>query len=215
MTHRRRARQATRAAAALLTAAALAAAAAGCTRGRAAGGQPGGRPAPPQAGPATSHPAASRPAAGQGGPTTGARPTGPTVTPANPPANSPATQPPASRASTAARRARTITILSPSEGATVGPTFDLRLDVRGFTLVEPNGSFDGASGHLYVIVDGSPPPPNQLVRPGSGPVRLVGERMTIRNLAPGRHTILVVGANGYTVPFTPPVRAARTVTVRG
>jgi hypothetical protein len=204
MTRHRPSRRAIRATAALLTAAALAVAAGGCGRGRA-----GGQVTAPQAGAAT-----SQTAPGQGAPTTAAQPTGPTG-PTTMLADPPATLPPASQTSRAARGARRIEILSPAEGATVGPTFDLRLDVRGFTLVEPNGNLDGTSGHLYVIVDGPPPPSNQLVRPGSGPVRLVGERMTIRNLAPGRHRILVIGANGYTVPFDPPVRATRTVTVRG
>lgn len=193
-----------RVAATLLAVLALLAVAAGCSRDRGQGGQA----APPASTP-TSQPGG----AGQPGVTVPGQATAPTITLQDPAT----TQPPAAAqtSNTTAPPVRAIRILSPAEGATVGRTFDLRLDVTGFALVEPNGNMDGTSGHLYVIVDGPAPPPNQLIRPSSGPVRLVGEQLTLRNLRPGRHTILVIGANGYTVPFEPPVEARRTVVVSG
>lgn len=214
MTHPRPGRATTRAAAAVLTVAALSALAAGCGHGRGAGGgQPTSRPAGQPGSPATGGP----PGAPQGGGGGSTGPTGPTVTLADPTRGRPAGAGTAGSgtSTTSGITGRAIRVLSPAEGATVGRTFGLRLDVTGFALREPNGDLDGSTGHLYVVVDGAPPPPNRPVRPGSGPMRLTAERTTLRNLRPGRHTITVVGANGYTVPFSPPVTATRTVNVRG
>ena len=102
--------------------------------------------------------------------------------------------------------ARSLEILSPRAGATVGPSVRLVVKVSGFALHRPNGDTSGRTGHLHAFVDRKTlPPAEQIILESARTLDFWTSRLTIRGLKRGRHTILVVASDGYRVPFRPQV----------
>lgn len=108
---------------------------------------------------------------------------------------------------------RSLEIVSPADGATVSAPVTLEVRVEGFSLTPIDGSFEQDSGHLYAFVD--TPLPSEQVRIPEAPeiVRFAEPRVTLPELAPGRHTIGVIAAHGYPVPMMPLVTDQVTITV--
>jgi Domain of unknown function (DUF4399)/Family of unknown function (DUF6130) len=95
-----------------------------------------------------------------------------------------------------------VVILSPKNGAGVGPNVDVSFAVFNFAMVQPYGQQDAPNeGHIHVLVDAAY---NQLVASV--------ETVHISGLAAGSHTITLQLVNNDHTPITPAVSAAITVT---
>jgi hypothetical protein len=129
---------------------------------------PGGPPRPPATRPRSQAPSITQP------PSNGPQPTQPRAT-----ARPQPTRTPRPRATDTPTKL-SIAIVSPREGATVAPTFSLRIAVTGIELnLGPNGELIPGDGHWHLAVDTAPPLPQA----HDTPTAQVGP------LAAGPHTI--------------------------
>ena len=101
------------------------------------------------------------------------------------------------------------TIVSPVNGATVLPTFTLKMAVTGLTLA-PAGSEDPRAGHFHVLVDTPPATPGGPITRDAHHLDVgSGEPEVDVELPPGKHTLQLLIGDGNHVPHHPPVLSER------
>lgn len=113
----------------------------------------------------------------------------------------------------------TITIVSPSDGATV-PAGDVTLTVQvsNFNIVDKQGQANvPGEGHIHFYLDvPAPTTPGQPAIPPNGAwAHVSGTTFTFTNVTPGTHTITVQLINNDHSPLIPIVTAQVTITVTG
>lgn len=109
---------------------------------------------------------------------------------------------------------RRLTIAEPADGAVVRGTVRIQVLVEGFALAQPGGDASGTVGALHAVVDAPVPAPGAPIPSGPDVTTFWTDTIEL-TLPPGRHTVVVVGSDGYRVPFDPPVADSVDVTVEG
>jgi predicted lipoprotein with Yx(FWY)xxD motif len=122
-------------------------------------------------------------------------------------------------AATAPIAAPALSIVSPSNGATV-PAGDLTVNVKvdNFNVVDKQGQPNvSGEGHVHFYLDvPAPTTPGQPAIPPSGAwAHVSGTTFTFTNVTPGTHTITVQLINNDHSPLIPIVTAQATITVTG
>ncbi|MCG8469381.1 MAG: DUF4399 domain-containing protein [Gemmatimonadetes bacterium] len=105
----------------------------------------------------------------------------------------------------------TVRIVSPEEGATVGPDVTVVLETEGIEIVSITPPVPG-TGHHHLYVDVDLTPLDQMIPQGDPQIIHKGDgssEHTIEGLAPGPHRIIALVANPAHIPLDPP--AADTV----
>ena len=113
----------------------------------------------------------------------------------------------------------TITIVSPSDGASV-PAGDIAVtvQVQNFNIADKQGQANvSGEGHIHFYLDvPAPTTPGQPAIPPSGAwAHVSGTTFTFTNVTPGTHTITVQLINNDHSPLIPIVTAQVTITVTG
>jgi hypothetical protein len=115
-----------------------------------------------------------------------------------------------------AQQTGTVRITAPTNGATVNSPVQLTVDVQGVT-VKPAAEGDPNAFHYHALVDVDP---TTVVQPGqpiptgqSNIVHTADRTITIPDLAPGQHTVVVVLTRTDHVPLNPNVQDRVTFTV--
>jgi hypothetical protein len=99
-------------------------------------------------------------------------------------------------------------ITEPADGATVPPTFTVKLSIEGME-VAPAGTQKLNSGHHHLLVDAPVPPLENEVPSDFNHVHLGKGQTEIQlTLKPGPHTIQALLADHQHVPHDPPVMSA-------
>ena len=100
-----------------------------------------------------------------------------------------------------------VQIVQPADGATVGSSVLVMLEVSGLTIA-PAGTMDPGTGHHHLVVDtdlpaaGAPIPSTPNVHIHMGQAQTEYE---ITGLAPGEHTVIAVVGDGAHMPLMPTV----------
>ncbi len=103
-------------------------------------------------------------------------------------------------------------ISSPKDGARVNSPVIVQFGLEGMT-VAPAGTGPKNSGHHHLIVDGELP---ELHKPMGGGVKHFGkgQKETVLNLSPGKHTLqLIMGDKTHTPHSKPVISKKITITV--
>jgi hypothetical protein len=115
-----------------------------------------------------------------------------------------------------AQQAGTIRITAPAGGATVSGPIQLSVDIQGVT-VKPAAEGDPNAFHYHALVDVDPTTvlqPGQPIPTGQANIIHTADRtISIPDLAPGQHTIVVVLTRTDHVPLSPTVQDRVTFTV--
>jgi plastocyanin len=111
-----------------------------------------------------------------------------------------------------------VEILAPRNGEVIiGPNVTVRLGVRGVAVREAvSGTIDPAFGHYHLLLDTTHPLQEEFppVRPGL--VHVYGDEVTLENVAPGEHTLIVVwGFDNHNPPQPPITATVRFTTAAG
>jgi len=90
---------------------------------------------------------------------------------------------------------------SPADGATVGQTFKVKMEVNGMQVRKAGPVVEG-TGHFHLIVDNGYTPEGRIV-PTDGTHKHFGKGQTETELklAPGAHTLTLQFANGQHVSY--------------
>jgi hypothetical protein len=96
------------------------------------------------------------------------------------------------------------TILSPTEGDTVGPDVKVTLGAQGVTIEKASGARAEGIGHHHLFLDDDAGPTDTPIPPAS-PTRVHlgtgASEYTFTGVAPGPHRIIAVVAYGDHVPM--------------
>jgi hypothetical protein len=115
-----------------------------------------------------------------------------------------------------AQQTGTIRITAPAAGATVSGAVQLSVDIQGVT-VKPAAEGDPNAFHYHALVDVDPTTvlqPGQPIPTGQGNIIHTADRtISIPDLAPGQHTVVVVLTRTDHVPLSPNVQDRVTFTV--
>lgn len=112
-----------------------------------------------------------------------------------------------------AQEAPTVRILSPQEGATLtGPDATIQMEAIGVTIKPANGNRTPGEGHYHLYLDTDPQLTSETPI-GQEAVHTAQNSYTFKALAPGKHTVTVVLADGQHIPFDPSVTAKVSFTV--
>jgi hypothetical protein len=115
-----------------------------------------------------------------------------------------------------AQQTGTIRITGPTNGATVGSPVQLSVDIQGVT-VKPAAEGDPNAFHYHALVDVDPTTvlqPGQPIPTGQANILHTADRtITIPDLNPGQHTVVVVLTRTDHVPLNPNVQDRVTFTV--
>ena len=106
-----------------------------------------------------------------------------------------------------------VSIIQPVNGARIGGTFLLTMEVSGLDIV-PAGTMDEGTGHHHLVIDGPLPAAGAPIPATTDVLIHLGQAQTeyeITGLTPGRHTVIAVVGDGLHIPLDPWV--ADTVTV--
>ena len=97
-------------------------------------------------------------------------------------------------------------IISPSDGATVGPEITVRFGLKGMG-VAPAGVDKENTGHHHLLVDVKTlPAAGQPIPADARHIHFgAGQTQTTLNLAPGMHTLQLELGDRNHVPFAPPL----------
>ena len=107
-------------------------------------------------------------------------------------------------------------IVSPADGATVDKTFTVKFGIEGMKLA-PAGDATPNTGHHHLLVDVDQQPPADQPLPVTDHILHFGKAQTetTLTLAPGKHTLQLLLADRFHVPFKPAVESKKiTVTVK-
>lgn len=101
----------------------------------------------------------------------------------------------------------TVSIVEPADGSTVtGPRVTVRLQTN--VPVVQAGDMTPGTGHHHLFLDGDLSPAGEPIPTVPGAVVHMGDgasEFTFDAVAPGRHRLIAVMANGAHVPLAPPV----------
>jgi hypothetical protein len=115
-----------------------------------------------------------------------------------------------------AQQTGTVRITAPTNGATVNSPVQLTVDIQGVT-VKPAAEGDPNAFHYHALVDVDPTTvlqPGQPIPTGQSNIVHTADRtITIPDLAPGQHTVVVVLTRTDHVPLNPNVQDRITFTV--
>jgi hypothetical protein len=101
---------------------------------------------------------------------------------------------------------RSVGIVEPEGGGTVSAPVTLEVDVTGIEV--------GEMDHLHAYVDREAPPPGEPIpQEEEGVIHFRELTLTLDDLEPGEHTVIVEGADGSHVPFEPRVMDEVTFTL--
>jgi len=106
-------------------------------------------------------------------------------------------------------------IISPQAGEHVTSPVTVKFGLTGMG-VAPAGSENPNTGHHHLLIDVAELPPENQPLPATDQIRHFGggQTETTLELAPGRHTLQLVFADGKHVAHNPPVRSDKiTITV--
>ncbi|HUQ40132.1 MAG TPA: DUF4399 domain-containing protein [Acidimicrobiales bacterium] len=107
-------------------------------------------------------------------------------------------------------------IVSPAQGTKVaGNTVDLKLTVRGITIVKADGNTSGESGHFHVFIDREPNAVGQAIPNEPGIVHSAENPIKLSGLGVGRHTLTVVLGDGAHHRMLGDVKSSVSVDVAG
>ncbi len=104
-------------------------------------------------------------------------------------------------------QAASVQIVEPADGATVGSSVLIRLEVAGLTIA-PAGTMDPGTGHHHLVVDADIPAPGSPIPSTEGTHIHMGQAQTeyeITGLAAGEHTVIAVVGDGAHMPLMPTV----------
>jgi hypothetical protein len=108
----------------------------------------------------------------------------------------------------AATAARSVTITTPADGATVtGPSVNVVLDINGMNIV-PAADTTPGTGHHHLFLDDDVSPMDQPIPAVPGRIVHLGTgaaTYTFENVAAGPHRLIAVVADARHVPLNPPV----------
>jgi hypothetical protein len=100
-----------------------------------------------------------------------------------------------------------VQITGPEEGATVGSSVMITLEVSGFTLA-PAGTMEVGTGHHHLVVDADLPTVGMPIPSTDGEYIHMGQAQTeleLTGLAAGEHTVIAVVGDGAHMPLMPTV----------
>ena len=107
----------------------------------------------------------------------------------------------------AVMEAASVQIVEPADGATVGSSVLIVLEVAGLTIA-PAGTMDPGTGHHHLVVDTDIPAPGAPIPSTEGVHIHMGQAQTeyeITGLAAGEHTVIAVVGDGAHMPLMPTV----------
>ncbi len=109
-----------------------------------------------------------------------------------------------------------VRFVTPVDGATVSPTFDVEMAATGLTI-EPAGEIHEGAGHFHILIDTDFVAPGELVPFDDHHVHFGGGQLTTTlELEPGVHVLRLQVANGAHIALDgPQYRDTITVTVAG
>ncbi|MGA7298343.1 MAG: DUF4399 domain-containing protein [Rhodanobacteraceae bacterium] len=101
-------------------------------------------------------------------------------------------------------------IISPTDGATVGPRFTVRFGLDGMG-VAPAGVEKDKTGHHHLLIDVDKLPPSHMPMPADGHHLHFGggQTQTDLELAPGTHTLQLDLGDARHMQFDPPLVSKR------
>jgi hypothetical protein len=110
-----------------------------------------------------------------------------------------------------AKADKSVFIISPKDGATVGTEFKVVFGIKGMT-VSPAGVKKHNSGHHHLLIDGKKLP--DMSKPLGAEVTHfgAGQTETTVKLTPGKHTLQLILGDHMHQPHSPPV-VSKTITV--
>lgn len=110
-----------------------------------------------------------------------------------------------------------VKITKPATASTVRGSFEVCMDIGGFTVEPAKNGVNEGKGHHHLLVD--VPVPSDLSQPIAKDENHIhmgdGSKCKTLNLSPGIHTITALFARGNHVPYDPPVKDTIFVEVRG
>lgn len=105
-------------------------------------------------------------------------------------------------------------IVSPVDGATVSPTFDVVFGLKGMG-VAPAGVQVNNTGHHHLLVDAAEMPDLDMPLGANVSHFGAGQTQTTLTLTPGQHTLQMILGDHMHIPHNPPVVSEKiTITVR-
>lgn len=104
-------------------------------------------------------------------------------------------------------------IISPKNGAKVGPEVHVRFGVKGIAL-KPAGDMTPDSGHHHLLIDAKELPPLDAPIPSDATHKHFGKAQTedTIHLEPGTHTLQLDFGDGRHMQFDPPI-VSRKITI--
>lgn len=109
---------------------------------------------------------------------------------------------------------QSVSILEPTDGATVSPTFKVRFGVRGMN-VAPAGEIITNSGHNHLLINKMPIPKGESVPFDDQHKHLgAGQTETMITLPPGQYKLTSQFANGAHQSYGAPMSSSIQITVR-
>ncbi len=112
-----------------------------------------------------------------------------------------------SASASGAMQAASVQIVQPADGATVGSSVLITLEVAGLTIA-PAGTMDPGTGHHHLVVDADIPAPGSPIPSTEGVYIHMGQAQTeyeLTGLAAGEHTVIAVVGDGAHMPLMPTV----------
>jgi hypothetical protein len=97
-------------------------------------------------------------------------------------------------------------IVSPADGATVGPDFKVEFGAKNISVAPSTNNAPG-TGHHHLLVDAAELPPGDAPIPNDATHRHYGKGQTedTIHLAPGEHTLQLDCADALHMQFDPPI----------
>ncbi len=111
-----------------------------------------------------------------------------------------------------------VSFAQPGDGAEVaGPNVEVVLETTGISIVEA-GIMDSGTGHHHIFLDADVTPMGEVIPAGVDGIFHKGDGTSVHTLegvAPGRHRLIAVVADGVHIPLDPPVTDTIFFTVGG
>ena len=109
-----------------------------------------------------------------------------------------------------------VKITEPADGATVSSPVKVCMEVRGVRVEPASKGVNVGGGHHHILVDVDQPANLRNPIPKNEQHIHMGDGSTCKEveLAPGRHTIRALFAQGNHVPYVPPITDTISVTVK-
>ena len=104
-------------------------------------------------------------------------------------------------------QAASVQIVEPADGATVGASVLVTLEVAGLTIA-PAGTMDPGTGHHHLVVNADLPPAGAPIPTTEGTYIHMGQAQTeyqLTGLAAGEYTVIAVVGDGTHMPLMPTV----------